>query len=107
MSKKTISGAEKLGYKQSSFFDNIEIYGMPIDVAGGIYIEHSYCVIECDSYFAIKKTDGKNILYKTKEKGKATWFHTEQEAQQFSDIINERFNLKSKTSPEPIVYKNY
>ena len=30
--------------KTSSFFENAQVYGMPIDVAGGLYIEYYYCI---------------------------------------------------------------
>lgn len=66
----------KLNYKRSSFIDNAKIYGMPVSVAGGLYIEYSYVFSlqkeDANEIWFIRFDDENRKLYKTDKLDKAT-----------------------------------
>lgn len=98
---------KKLGYKTSSYFQNAKLYGVGINVSGGVNIEHIYIIK------VIKKGKVKYVKYhkeleryffvdSKKMADKFIW----SEAEKVSDVIkNRNNNLDVKYIAIPLVSK--
>ena len=77
--------------KTSSFFENVQEYGMPIDVAGGLYIEHHYYIkFEIEGqirYVKLSITDGINKIVLVNNSAFASFMRYD-EAKKISDTLS-------------------
>lgn len=55
-----------LSFKRNSFFDNAQIFGVPTDVAGGLYVIHEFIIVCCidnkNKYVVVENRNNKEII---------------------------------------------
>lgn len=87
---------KEIGFKRNSFFNNAQIFGMPTDVAGGLYVEYEFIIICCidnkNKYVVVDNSNDKEIIKLVNDEFGATRMYKD-EAERIKKLIEKNKNI--------------